>query len=558
MTKKFIPAVGESDFRELRRAKSGFVDKSYFIRDLLEDNTKVLCFPRPRRFGKSTNLSMLGYFLRKSNEDLHDIFEGLEVTRHPETMRHFQKYPVIFITLKDAKSKTYTDTLADIGKRIETICREHWETMTMPEGLGRTDRLRRCLSGTATESDLTSSLKDLSDALYEYHKERVVILIDEYDTPMHAGYTHKYFNKITAFLRTFLSRCLKDNSALFKGVMTGILRVARENMFSDLNHIMVHSILDEAYATCFGFTESEVQEIIEPERFEEVRNWYNGYIFGGNVIYNPWSILNYIKRGKLEPYWVNTGGTHLIETLALKHGMALSFQSTALLNGETIAARVDPHIALRAIADDPESFWNFLFFCGYLKPVHLELIDGEYHAKLAIPNQEVKVVYRKLFDDWLRRCDPGYGYTNKFVKALMTGDAATAQDMLQRILLTALSVYDTKQKHPEKLYHGFVVGMLVHLEGQYEVRSNQETIFGRADATIRPKQSGKPGVVMEFKTLDPREEVEHALLEGAEQIREKHYATQLLAAGVSMVYEYTMAFDGKMTWVKRVEDVWKG
>jgi hypothetical protein len=556
--KKFIPAIGEADFRDLRKANYGFVDKSRFIRDILADSSKVLCFPRPRRFGKTTNLSMLGHFLRKTEEDLTDVFAGLEVTRDPETMKHFQKYPVISVSFKDVKGETYPAAMAAIRQQLVTAYHEH-RYLVDDSRLDTDTRavLSNVLARKVSDDELPFSLKWLSQALYECHKQPVVILIDEYDTPMHAGYRHDYFDKITGFMRSFFSTCLKDNSALFKGVMTGILRVARENMFSDLNHIDVYSIIDDAYATSFGFTEDELREVVETERFDEVRAWYNGYNFGGHVIYNPWSILHYIKRGRLEPYWVNTGGTELIELLALKQGMALSEKSSELLNGGAIDVQVNPYIVLRYIDQDPDAFWNFLFFSGYLKPTDMQLIEGRYHAKLAIPNKEVRLVYQDLFQNWLRERDPRYGYTDKFVQALTSGDAQTAQTMLQRILLTALSFHDTEKPNPEKLYHGLVLGMLVHLEGRYEVRSNRESGLGRADVMMRAKTPGKAGVLMEFKALEPGDDLEKELLEGAQQIREKHYATELLATGASFVYEYTMAFDGKVAWVKRVEDVLK-
>jgi Predicted AAA-ATPase/PD-(D/E)XK nuclease superfamily len=556
--KKFIPPVGEADFRDLRRANYGFVDKSFFIRDVLTDSSKVVCFPRPRRFGKSTNLSMLGYFLRKSDENLTDIFQDLAVNRDPESMQHFQKYPVMTISFKDAKSASYSQSLLEIAKQMEQICLEHREVIAaQPLGLGRTDRLLRCLAGTATEIDLLSSLRDLSHVLHEHHQERVVILIDEYDTPLHAGYAHGYFDEIVGFLRSFFSACLKDNSALFKGVLTGILRVARESMFSDLNHISVYSIIQEPYATAFGFTAQEVEAIVEPGQFDDVRAWYDGYVFGGQVIYNPWSILHYIKFGKFEPYWVNTGGTQLIESLALKHGMALSDKSATLLNGGSIDTMVNPHIVLRNIDQDPEAFWNFLFFCGYLKPVDLQLIEGRYHAKLAIPNKEVRIVYQDLFTNWLLQRDPGHAQTKEFVQALFEGDAPTVQEKLEGILLRAISIHDKGKadEQPEKLYHGFILGLLVHFEHQYEVRSNPESGYGRADVLIRPKEPGKPGAVMEFKVKSPNAAMEAVLESAAKQVRERRYAETLHAAGVERVYEYALAFDGKKVFVGLVDDV---
>lgn len=558
--KKFIPAMGQPDFRTLRRSNHGFVDKSFFIREVLTDSSLVVCFPRPRRFGKSTNLSMLGYFLRKADEDLTDIFEGLEVTRDPDVMKHFQKYPVISISFKDVKGNTFASAIKSMREQIVTAYREHLYLFAP----GRVEdtlvqQLESVRTGKVDEDGLVFSFKWLSHALYEYHKERVVILIDEYDTPMHAGYSHDYLDEIISFVRSFLSACLKDNSALFKGVMTGILRVARENMFSDLNHIKVHSIVDPNYATSFGFTENEVREIIDPDRFNEVRDWYNGYVFGGQVIYNPWSILGYIQDGLLKPYWVNTGGTQLIESLAVKQGMALSDKSAMLLNGGSIDTIVEPHIVLRSIDQNPEAFWNFLFFAGYLKPIDLQLIEGAYHAKLAIPNKEVFIVYRDLFQQWLYRRDPNYAQSKEFVKTLFAGDAPGVQEALETIMLSAISVHDKgpADQQPEKLYHGFILGLLVHFKDQYEVQSNPEAGYGRADVLMRSKQPGKPGAVMEFKVKAPAAAPEVALVSAAKQVREKQYAASLHAAGVERVYEYAMAFDGKKVFVEHVDDVLK-
>ena len=556
--KKFVAGVGESDFRSLREGGCDFVDKSFFIQDVLRDSTKVLLFPRPRRFGKTTNLSMLEHFLRKTDENLLHIFDGLMVTRDAEAMKHFQKYPVISISFKDVKGQTLSQIMAGIREQIVAACRQH--TYLVDDGkidVHLAEDLRRVISRSATDDELANSFKWLSTALHQYHGQRVVILIDEYDTPIHTAYVNDYFEDVVTFFRTFFSTCLKDNVALFKGVLTGILRVSKENMFSDLNHILVHSILTPGYATAFGFTEDEVAAIIEPSHLEEVRAWYNGYAFGGHVIYNPWSILNYIQEGRLEPYWVNTGGTSLIERLAFKQGLALSDVSTKLINGGTIDQIIDSNIVLRDIDSIPDAFWNFLLFAGYLKPVELNLVMGRYHAKLAIPNEEVRIVYQDLFRVWLHRIDPRSDDTTVLVKALLSNDAATVEERLQSILMRAMSYLDAGAKEPEALYHGFVLGLLVHLENQYEVRSNRESGYGRVDLWMRPKTPGRPGVVIEFKVKDVDKPERAALEEAAMQVREKHYTADLLAAGISPVYEYAIAFDGKKAFVRTVDDVLK-
>jgi hypothetical protein len=470
-------------------------------------------------------------------------------------MAHFQKHPVLFITFKDVKAKTFDQTFAAIRERVGRLFVEHRYLFDDKRLDPITARVfQRFFTDEATEQDVQDALMVLSRALYEHHGQRVVILIDEYDTPIQSGYTNDFFDDVVGFFRNFLSACLKDNNALFKGVLTGILRVAKENLFSGLNHITVHSILSPRYATSFGFTEEEVAAIIDPAHLEEVRSWYNGYNFGGHVIYNPWSILNYIVEGEFKPYWVNTGSTELIETLALKRGLGLSEKSSTLLNGGTIDVPIDSSITLRDVDNSPDAFWNFLLFCGYLKIVELTLTMGKYNAKLAIPNVEVSIVYRDMFQNWLRKADPDEYLTKDLVQALLEGDAPEVQEMLETILLTAMSFQDAGGKAPEKLYHGLVLGLLVHLEPLYDIRSNRESGRGRADVFMRPKTPGKPGVVMEFKVPSRKETPEQALVKAAEQVRDRKYATELIAAGASPVYEYAMVFDGKQAWVKLVAD----
>jgi hypothetical protein len=553
---KFIPGIGESDFRSFREAGYGYIDKTSFVGDILADSAKVLLFPRPRRFGKTTTLSMLRYFFAKSKEDLAHLFEGLAVTRNAQAMAHFQKHPVISISFKDVKANSFANVMIGIRDQLFGAVVEHrylLEDPRMDPSIVR--KLSDMLDGRVIDGDLPYVFKWLSQALYQYHGERVVILIDESDTPVQSGYLHEFFDDVVLFFRNFFSACLKDNSALFKGVLTGILRVSKENMFSGLNHIRVHSIIDQAYGTAFGFTEDEVAAIIPPDKLPEVRDWYNGYIFGGQVIYNPWSILNYIQEGLLKPYWVNTGSADLIEHLAAKRGLGLTNKSEALLRGETIDMPIDSNIVLRDIDKSEDALWNFLLFAGYLKPVDLRMVMGRYYGKLAIPNQEVKIVYEDMFRNWLYQAAPTRAYIDDLVKALFAGDADTMQEILEEIFLRILSTQDAAGRRPENLYHGFILGMMVHLESEYDVRSNDESGYGRADMLLRPKKPAKPGAVVEFKVLGRKETPEQALKRAAEQVRDRKYADAVRAAGASVVFEYAMVFDGKRVWVQRVEDL---
>jgi len=554
---KFRPAIGESDFRSIRQAGHGYIDKTAFISELLYEPAKVLLFPRPRRFGKTLNMSTLGYFLRRSDEDLTHLFEGLDVSRDPRAMKHFQKYPTVSVTFKDVKARTFTSAMVGIREQLVDAFHAHRALLDEKRlDPTRTSQFERILNGEAQDDELQHAFKWLTQALHEVYKTPVVVLIDEYDTPIQSGYLYGYFDEVVLFFRNFFSSVFKDNGALFKGVLTGILRVSKENMFSGLNNIRVHSILSERYATAFGFTESEVASIIQPEKLEEVRAWYNGYLFGGQVIYNPWSILMYIDEGALKPYWVNTGSSELIETLAVKRGAGLTENSEILLHGGAIEVIVDDNIVLREIENAPDALWNFLLMSGYLKLVSFHYAeDGTAQGQLAIPNREIKKVYRDMFQNWLHRLSPNPSYVPELVKALFKGDAATMQTILEQILLRALSYQDPGGRDPEKLYHGLMLGLLVHLESQYDVRSNREAGFGRADVLLRPKTKVRPGAVLELKTCGPKDKPEDMLATAAKQIRERKYAADVETSGASVVYEYAVVFDGKEAWVKRVEDI---
>lgn len=556
MHSKFIPGIGLSDFRKHRESGAGYVDKTFLIEQLLAERTEVFLFPRPRRFGKTINLSMLRYFLGKSKEDLSHLFDGLAVTRDVEAMAHFQKYPIISVSFKDVKANTLAGTMIGIRDQLFSAVVEHrylFEGSRIDSNILR--KLSDVLDGRTSDGDLPYVFKWLSLALCQYHGERVVILIDEYDTPVQSGYLYEFFDDIVLFFRNFFSACLKDNPALFKGVLTGILRVSKENMFSGLNHIRAYSIIEKPYGTAFGFTEDEVAAIIPTEKLSEVRDWYNGYIFGGNVIYNPWSILNYIQDGLLRPYWVNTGSTDLIEHLAAKRGLGLTNKSEALLRDEPIDVPIDSNIVLRDIDKNDDALWNFLLFAGYLKPVQLDMVVGRYYGKLAIPNQEIKIVYEDMFRRWLYQAAPTRAYIDDLVKALFAGKADIVQKLLGKILVTAMSYQDPAGKEPEKLYHGFILGLMVHLESEYDVRSNRESGYGRADMLMRPKKPGMPGVIMEFKVLEEDETITTVLKDAAEQVRSRQYAEEVRASGATPVYEYAMVFDGKRGWVKRVDEL---
>ncbi|HSN99306.1 MAG TPA: AAA family ATPase [Candidatus Nanopelagicales bacterium] len=564
----FRPALGISDFRALREEGAGYIDKTRFIAQVLAEPTEVLLFPRPRRFGKTLNLSTMRYFLEKRPEDLSPLFEDLAIWRDPAARAHFQRYPVIFVSFKDVRSSTWESTFRFIQLVLQDLCRDHRDALA--SGLLPPDEQRdfdQILAGTATEEQCALSLRRLSALLHRVHGEKAVLLIDEYDTPIHAGFQHGFLDPVVQFFRGFFSAALKDNTALFRGVLTGILRVSRESLFSGLNNVIVHSILRPepatsiGFATSFGFTEAEVRAITEadahPGLLDELRAWYDGYLFGGETIYNPWSILNYIYHHRqLGSYWVNTSSNDLIYDLVVQRGLGLSGDMERLLTGGTIDTRIDESLVFRDLTQRSDSLWSFLLFTGYLKPVALRATDTGLEASLAVPNREVMHAFRDVFALWMERGLNDRERIDALLRSLLRGDAEELEARLEQLLLTAMSFHDAAGRDPEKLYHGFILGLLVQLEGRYEVRSNRESGFGRADVLVRPRQPGQPGVVLELKVPRHRggETPEQALVAAAKQVRDRRYAEDLRAAGADPVHELVAVFDGKRAWVKTVDD----
>ena len=418
------------------------------------------------------------------------------------------------------------------------------------------------LDGTASRTLYELSLLDLSSYLHRRHGERVVLLIDEYDEPIHAGYLNGYAKEIVEFCRNFLTEGLKDNPHLFKAVLTGILRVARESIFSGLNNLRAYSLHRTEFNTCFGFTEAEVSGLLAKagrlDRLDQVRDYYNGYSFGGQVIYNPWSVLNYIagEEALLDNYWLSTSGNELIRELLSRHAFKVQAEIEALLEGKAIERRLDENVALDDLATSEEALWSLLVFSGYLKAEpppgpHLEVPP----YRLSIPNREVRGVYTTSFQQWLAQAlRRKGGDLDSLLSALLGGNAEALQAQLEAFVANAFSYHDLGPPAPERVYQAFVVGLLGALEGRYEVRSNREAGRGRADVLVTPREAGRPGAVLELKVVKPsRRRPEKALAEGIAQIREMDYAAALRAAGAGQVHLFAVAFDGKRVWVRGAE-----
>ncbi len=554
--------IGIDDFRKLREQGLEYVDKSDLIRELIDNSgVEVILLPRPRRFGKTLNLSMLRAFFEKSAEDLSPLFEDLSIWRAGEAYRaHFQRYPVIDLTFKGTKSETFERCYGAIVEKIVDLYAGHRYLLESPH-LDDVDirRYKQVLSGAADRTLYERSLFDLSRCLHRHHGEKVVILIDEYDEPLHAGHTHGYSLNIVELLRAMLTFGLKGNGHLHRAVVTGILRVSKENLFSGLNNVGVYTLLARRYNTCFGFTEPEVLALLarigRSGQIEAVRAWYNGYLFGGEVIYNPWSVLNYLERGEEEPqpFWLATSSNDLIRELLEGRAPALWPTFETLLEGGSLERVLDENVVLGEVATNEDALWSLLVFSGYLKAEKRSRgsMARATHV-LSIPNQEVREIYATTFRRWMQARMTGRGGDlDAMMRALLMGDAEVFEEQLQAFVGNLLSYHDPATVHPEHVYQGFVIGLLAALEPEYEVRSNRESGHGRPDVTIRPREPGKPGVVLELKVAGRRKKtLAEALREGLEQIRANDYATELRAAGAMPIHAFAVAFDGKRVRVK--------
>ncbi|WP_437673988.1 AAA family ATPase [Sorangium sp. So ce131] len=549
--------LGISNFRQLRELGLAYVDKTALVCELLDrPGAQVVLLPRPRRYGKTLNLSMLRCFFERQAEDLSGLFEGLRVWKAGESYRsHFQRYPVIDLTFKEIKAPSWEQALDGIRRKIQALFLEHSELLESGSLSAWEMRdYQAILDGSAELALYERSLLDLSSYLRRRHGERVIILVDEYDQPLHAGYVGGYLREVLDFTRGFLGAGLKDNPHLQRAVLTGTLRIARESIFSGLNHLAVYSLLRREFRTAFGFTEPEVEALLDQAGrradLATVRSWYNGYVFGGEVVYNPWSVVSYLasEDRRARPYWVSTSTNELIHELLELHAFAVQQQMETLLSGGAIEQRLDENIVLWELRERPAALWSLLVFSGYLKaeeaPGWPE--DEEPPYLLSIPNREVRQVYTATFSRWLdARLRRQGGSLDRLIASLLSGDAGGFARELQAFVTEMLSYHDLGGPTPERVYQAFLVGLLSALAPSHLVRSNRESGLGRADVLILPLRPGRPGVVLELKVAGQRT-LEEALEEGLSQITSRGYAVELRAAGAAPVHALAVAFDGKV------------
>ncbi|HSN99689.1 MAG TPA: AAA family ATPase [Candidatus Nanopelagicales bacterium] len=555
--------IGISDFREIREGGFEYIDKSGLLVEMLDQaGIKVLLLPRPRRFGKTVNLSMLRYFFEKRPEDLSHLFEGLAVWNAGDAYRqHFQRYPVIFLTFREVKATTFEECWSELKKKIRVLYGEH-RALLEGEALREYERrdYQAILDDTAEPVLYRSALGDLSRYLHRATGERAMILIDEYDEPIHAGFVNGYTSEILDFFRAFLTSGLKDNTSLARGVVTGILRIARESIFSGLNNITVFSLLRWEFSTSFGFTEPEVHILLEKagrlDMIDDVRQAYNGYLFGRTVVYNPWSVLNFLasESKTTAGYWVSVSANEIVRDLLIHHALDVKDDLTVLLQGGSVEQKLDENVALQSLPHNERALWSLLVFSGYLRAEPVETGGTEVPPyRLSIPNREVREVYTTTFHDWLTDRLRGHGGSlHLLTRALFEGDEDALEEQLRAFARDVLSYHDAGLLAPESLYHGFVAGLCAALEPGHRVRSNRESGKGRPDVLILPIKPGDPGVVLELQVARRKKTLDQALDEGTAQAEENDYAAEVRAAGADPVHVFVIAFDGKEVRVRRV------
>ena len=538
--------IGAESFEEIINGNYFYIDKTLFIKELLENKGKVTLITRPRRFGKTLNMSMLKYFF-DVNMDNRTLFDGLKIMEHRDIVeRYLNKYPVVFLTLKNIEEQSYKDSIDSIRDLISGLYKQHLHILNQNK-LDEDDKKKFLMyrSGKSTERNLKSALQFLSECLYTHYQKRVIILIDEYDRPIDNALMEGYYPKMIKFMRGFLGNVFKTNDFLEFGVLTGVQRISKESLVSSFNNPIVCGIMSEFFATSFGFTEAEVKEACEVyglcDTFEKVEKWYNGYRFGGRDIYNPWSITGYLHEKKFKNYWVNTGGITVLEDIFFKGTHGLKDDMAGLLTGIPVKMKYKEHITYPVIYKNDDIFWSMLLNTGYIKPCAGSTED-ELYAELV--NREVRNIFADCIDKWFESQQSAIQKTiQQFVDYLLKGDVEGVSDTLNKELLNDPSCHDFKA---ENSYHMFIFGILLAVSSDYTVQSNPESGKGRSDCLIKPVDKGKYAVVIEFKhERDKSYNLKEVAREGLKQIEQKAYIHNLKREGYERIFKYGIAFHKK-------------
>lgn len=547
MQNKLPLPIGASDYK-LVSTQYYYVDKTLLIKELLDERAVITLFTRPRRFGKTLNMDMLRTFFEKTPEDTSKYFKDKKIWQAGEKYTSQQgKYPVIFLSLKDANKDNWQDLYSRLKATITDEFLRHKE-LKKSTRLSNTAFYEKIIAGTGNITDYATSLLRLSQMLHEHYRQQPIIIIDEYDTPIQAGYINGFYEQAIQFIRDLFSSALKDNPHIAFGFLTGILRVAKESIFSGLNNINVNSLLERRYSDYFGFTTEEVQTMATyyqaDDKMSELQEWYDGYKFGNTEIYNPWSVLKYFNNYcEAEPYWVQTSANSTIREIIKGLDSSTSENLRALLNDITINSVIETNIIYPKLKDNQTIIFGFLLMTGYLKAVQTRRINGVSFCELAIPNKEIRTVYNNEIIALLAD-NIDNGIINQLQQYLITKNSSALQQTLRKFLLETVSYYDTLK---ENYYQGLLLGMTGLFTNTYYVSSNRESGEGRYDIQLQPKTATMPGIIIEIKAAkDATEDQLKALAANAlTQIESKHYDTELMAHGITTVYKYGIAFSGK-------------
>ena len=542
--------VGISDYKRAS-TQYYYVDKTLFIRDFIDELPAVSLFTRPRRFGKTLSMDMLRTFFEKTDEDTSVYFRNKKIWKCGEKYRSYQgKYPVIFITFKDTKLSNWADTLTGIRFLLTNEYQRHGELAESPKCTSSDKAYyQKIVTGQTTEAEMMNALLILSQMLHAHHGIAPIIIIDEYDTPIQQGHLQGFYEEVVGFMRNLFSGGFKDNPHLSYGFLTGILRVAKESIFSGMNNLVIYSILDESFSQYFGFTHEEAKQIAAyygvSDKYEELCQWYDGYRFGNRDIFNPWSIINYFhKKCRLQAFWVSTSSNDIIGEIMTGATPELYEKLNSLLQGNTVLTYIDTDVVYPKIQENPSSVYSFLLLTGYLKLVTADVSMGDgYMCEVALPNREIAYVYKKEILETLDAMIP-QSTAISVQEALYTGNADELQRRLETLLLQSASCYDTAG---ELFYHGLLLGLTAMMDDRYYVRSNRESGDGRYDLALDPKDASLPGIVIELKAEKgaSAEKLKHLAQAALKQIEERKYDTEMNARGAAKVLKYGVAFSGK-------------